>query len=593
MRLFGNSIFFRFFWSVLLIFLLLIPVALFLIFRDIEGFYKSQLIKHLESLTRSLSGQLTPLLTNKPTSPEAIDRFAKLYGRRLGIRITVIDPTGKVLGDSEEDPQKMENHAGRPEVRQAMKTGHGSSFRFSTTVEHTLLYYAIRLDDGGNPLGILRVSLFADQIRPVLNRLKHRMLITGSLIILLASLFALIYGRSFHSPIKSVAKALEKLASGNFSVRLPSDMPGEVSIIARHVNETAQRLEALFRELAAEREGLKSIVESLNVGIMVIELEGRILMVNKSFHRTGLVQNGDCEGKYYWECFREGRINEFILEVRQKLVEATREISSQGRTYLVTVTPIPRRNKIIIAFHDISKLKETERIKRDLVANISHEIKTPLTAIRGYVETLLEEEQDDMKRKHLSVVYRHVNRLSRIAEDLITLHALDMKEPFQEVPVNLGELVNRVTELYIAQAQKKGLTLSVNVASELQIMADPLKMEELLINLIDNAVRYTREGEVKISVCEADDGEAVISISDTGIGIPAEHIPRIFERFYVVDKSRSRESGGTGLGLAIVKHIVERLGGTISVESKPGKGSTFTVRLPASGYIAKSERVYI
>ncbi|SFN05443.1 ATP-binding protein [Thermodesulforhabdus norvegica] len=585
MPFWDKSVFFRFFISIVLLIVLLTFLTLALIFRDVESFYRSQLINHLNGLAISLSDQLLPLL--KDGSTDSIDRFAKLNGSRLGVRITVIDPSGRVLGDTEEDPQKMENHANRPEIRLALTQGTGSSFRFSTTVEHTLLYHALRIDDGSKPVGIVRVSLFADKIRPVLNKLKGRMAVTGILVILLAAVLAFLHAGSLYKPIRLIGRALEELSSGNFNTRLPSSITGEMGAIARHINETARGLEKLFKELKEEREELRSLVESLNVGLVVIDVEGRILMMNKGFMTTGLAQNGSCEGKYYWECFREGRVNEFIREFRQKPQSSFREIHLQGRVYLVTGTHIRSRRKILLTFQDISALKETERIKKDLVANISHEIKTPLTAIKGYVETLLEDERDKTKKRYLSVIYRHVNRLSDIAEGLITLHELDVEQPFQEVPVNLRDVVRRVVELYRRQAEEKGLSLRASVHSDVEIITDPLKLEELLINLVDNAIRYTREGEVKISVCETEDDAVTLSVSDTGIGIAAEHIPRIFERFYVVDRSRSRETGGTGLGLSIVKHIVERLGGTISVESTPGVGSTFIVKLPGRRKIVR------
>lgn len=590
MPLVARTIFLRFFWGMFIIFLLLFSTALAFIFHQIQGFYRLHLIGHLNALALSLSDQIAPLLKDLPDSYDLIDQFAKLHGPRLGVRITVIDVTGRVLGDSEENPRLMENHANRPEVRQALVEGQGSSFRFSTTVERTLLYYAVKVNDGDNTLGVLRISLFADQIQPVLKSLKGRMIKTGIAVILIAAILAFIYGKYLYRPIGLIGQALEELASGNFTVRLPSNLTGEMGTIARSINETARRLKTLFGELERERKELKSIVESLGVGVLVMDPEGRILMMNESLRATGLPACDACDGMYYWECFRAGEVNEFIKEAKKKVEVHTKELSFYGKSYVVTATPLSKGEKILITFQDISTVKETERIKRDLVSNVSHEIKTPLTAIRGYVETLLEEEEDETKKHHLSVINRHVNRLSKLAENLITLHELEVNRPLEEVPVKIGAIIHRVVELYRAQAEKKGLSLEVYVLQDMEIMVDPLKLEELLINLLDNAVRYTKEGRVKISFYEGENQEAIISVSDTGIGIPPEHIPRIFERFYVVDKSRSRETGGTGLGLSIVKHIVERLGGTISVESTPAKGSTFTVRLPGWRIIKRSPK---
>lgn len=579
----GRSIFLQFFLSAVVVVVLHTSVMLVLLFREVKNFYESQLDHHLHTVVIAISDNVKLLLRESQVQNIRIDEFAKIYGSKLGMRITIVDPTGRVLGDTEEDPKRMENHGNRPEIRQALLEGSGSYIRFSTTLEHFLLYHALRIDGENGPLGVIRVSFFVDQIRYFLNSLKWRMVSIAGILMLGAGILAFLLSKAFYRPLKTICEALQDLAEGNFSTRVPYNLSGELGVLARHVNDTARRLEALFYELTVEKEELQSVVEGLQAGLVVLDMEGKILMTNTSFRSMALTGTEQLEGTYYWECFREAHMNTFFQQLRQHPSNSLREISVGKKMYLVSVTYVQKREKLIVIFHDITPVKETERVKRHLVANVSHELKTPLTAINGYVETLLEEEHDQTKRRYLNVVKRHVERLSNIAHDLITLNELETEKSLQLSYVDLEGIIHNVIGLFASRAKERGLTINMEVDPEAKtIKADHYKLEQLLINLIDNAVKYTNEGEISIHVESLNEREIGIIVSDTGIGIPSEHLPRIFERFYVVDKSRSRQTGGTGLGLAIVKHIVELHGGKIFVESRPSKGTKFIVILPSN-----------
>ena len=509
---------------------------------------------------------------------ERIDKACKGYGKRLGIRITVIARDGTVLGDSIKDPHRMENHITRPEIKAAIKRGEGSSLRYSTTLDRYLIYNAIRITNGNDIIGFLRVSIFLNEINKEVGRLRNEIAKIIVIILLFSCLLSLALSKTLTMPIEDMIGKVERIAKGDFGVRITRLRRGELGELGRNINEMAERLDSLFKEVGREKQVFKEIIDSIPVCICVIALDGRIIMANTAL--KGLIKGQDIEGKPYWQFFKEPRFNLFIQEFEKEPKDMQQEVIIEGRVFLCSIRFIKDQERAVISLYDISHLKDTERMKKDLVVNVSHELKTPTTTINGYIKTLLEMESDEEKRRFLQIIDRNVERLLNIVNDLLFLSELETAQGLNMEDVDLKGTIRDIYPMFSQKIEQKGLSFSVQIEESARfIKADRFRLEQALINIIDNAVKYTEKGKIMIKAYI--EGEEVnIDISDTGPGIPEEHLPRIFERFYVVDKSRSRKTGGTGLGLSIAKHIIEMHKGRITVSSVPKKGTTFHISLP-------------
>jgi len=335
----------------------------------------------------------------------------------------------------------------------------------------------------------------------------------------------------------------------------------------------------MFSELGQQKEELKSIIDSLQEGLLVLGKQGKVIRTNESFRR--IVGNQAPEGKFYWEIMRNAQLAELLKRADTERRNFMEELTLGGRIFMCSVTPLKGGEEIVSIFHDMTEMKDIEKIKKDFVINVSHELRTPLTAIKGYAETLRKEVDTGPAKKYLEIVERNTNRLINIVNDLLLLSSLEEKPTLELEEIELSGFLGNVIKIFDQKLKDKRLPLAVDVKENIPtIKADAFKLEQMLVNLLDNAIKYTDHGEIAISA-SVRENRVQIQVRDTGIGIPKENIPRVFERFYVVDKSRSRKSGGTGLGLSIVKHIVLLHKGTINIESTLGGGTSVTVTLPA------------
>jgi two-component system phosphate regulon sensor histidine kinase PhoR len=341
----------------------------------------------------------------------------------------------------------------------------------------------------------------------------------------------------------------------------------------------SEEIKTLFAELSLKKEELNSILASIEEGLLTIDKNDKVLLCNESLKK--IIDCDLVEGKFYWEVVREPKFGELIKKVQAEKKNLSEEIVLNGKVYLCSAIFLSSRDEIVVTFYDLTKIKNVEKIKKDFILNISHELRTPLTAIKGFVETL-EEECDKKSRNYLRIIKRHTDRLIHIVKDLLLLSELEAKEVKLETEkVNIKKLIENILKIFDQNIKEKKLDIALKTKNKLPpISGDSFRLEQLFINIIDNAVKYTEKGKITISL-EKKDKNVLIKIQDTGIGVAKEHLSRIFERFYVVDKSRSRKLGGTGLGLSIVKHIALLHNGEVNVQSTPGKGTTFTVVLPA------------
>ena len=570
-----RSIFLKIILSFIAIILLLaLPLSLFSS-RTIEKHLTAVLKRDMEKIVRTI----LPLAADLGDTP-LLDKEIDSMGEAIRTRITIIGRDGRVWADSTNDPETLENHKNRIEIRQALLKGTGYSVRYSDTEEKKMLYVALPFPAGAlgeEARGVVRASLYLEDIT-LLNRALFRSLIRLlAILIALALLLAFFLSRSLSAPVRAIAAASMDVSRGRFDAKVHLKNHDELKTLADNFNVMTEKLSALFRQAREDKEKITNIIESLSEALFVIDAQGIITLCNSSFLR--LTGASRAAGRSLHEVIVWPELISLIETSRQDRKTRTEEITLEKKSWLASMSPISSGGGIIL-LHDISLIRKTEKMKKDLVANVSHELRTPLTAIKGFADTLLESAQDSEK-KYLEIIAAHTDRLISIVGDLSELARLEEKREPAFEPVNLSEVVEDVTLLFEKKAREKSLRLFKELPHEpLVITGDRLKLEQLLINLMENALRYTDTGH--ITVAAGHDGPRIfLTVSDTGIGIPRGKQERIFERFYVVDKSRSRRTGGTGLGLSIVKHIALIHGAEINVRSEEKTGSSFTILFPS------------
>ena len=536
------------------------------------------LTRGLESTARASLVSAAPLI-NRGRSGE-LGGLAAAVGKEGGVRLTVIDQNGVVLADSEQDPAKMENHSNRPEVITAMTGRVGVSSRFSGTLRRWLIYVAVPVKQaGGQVTAVVRASTDVGELEALTHQELGSIVLFSALLLGACLLSALLFSRTITSPLRDLAQVVGRFAAGDFGARLHLRRGDEVKALADSINGMGERVESLFQEGARRMQELDGIFSSVQQGIVVLDSGGRIVRRNKGFEK--LADSLPVEGRTLWEVVRAPRLTELVQEARLTGQRQSEEVEVGDRSVLCTVERMGEREELIVVLNDTTDLRRLQTMKRDFVVNASHELRTPLTSIVGSLEMLEGALHGDSQR-WVEAIRRNAERMTAIVQDLLMLSGLEARgsEP-TPAPLDLERLIRDVTGMFAHRAEKQNIALVLAIPSPLpRLTADGYLLEQVLVNLNDNALKYTEKGEVRV-LCVPDGNDRVrIEIADTGIGIPEESLPRIFERFYVVDKSRSRKLGGTGLGLAIVKHIVQSHAGTIDVESTLGRGTCFTVRFP-------------
>ena len=574
-----NSFFVKIFAGYLLVVIVILAITFPLTFRAIRHHHIDTSTDNLKNLCLTLKLKISPLLENNQI--KKLDTLIKELGKQINTRLTIITPEGAVLADSEKNPALMESHKNRIEIIQAIKSGVGTSLRYSASVKEEMLYVAVPIEKNGNVHGVIRASLFLNEINILLNNLKMNIIMIAVIIVVILLIGAFLFSRSVSKPLRELAIASSKVAKGDFNTKVSLKSNNEIKALADSFNYMTEQISTLFTQLSYQKEELNSIISSINEGLCVIDKNGAISISNESFRKT--VRNDSVKGKLYWEVIRKTRFDELMKRVRNDQKSIVDEIEFNNQIFLCSATLCSNKEDIVATLYDITTIKNLEKTKKDFVSNVSHELRTPLTAIKGFVETLQETNSDDKNKHYLNIISRHTDRVIRIVNDLLLLSKLEGAPVNLELEkVNLKNLIENILKIFEQSLKEKKLALKFNASNSLPIInADPFKLEQVFINLIDNAIKYTERGEISISLNSYNE-TVTIEIQDTGICIPQEHLSRIFERFYVVDSSRSRKLGGTGLGLSIVKHIVLLHNGKIDVKNIPGVGTNFIVSLPVS-----------
>lgn len=558
----------------------------------IRPFYREQMRDQLEAEARLVADRLEPMLRDGRPAEE-IDAVVKHLGRVSGARLTLILPRGKVVADSEEDPARMDDHATRPEIAAAMRDMQPRmSTRTSDTLRTELMYVAVPLASEGRLLAVVRAAVPATRLDEGLRSLQRSLAATAMFVAVLMLAASGWIARRVSRPLGVLAAGAERFARGDLDHRLEVAGPLEVRVLAEKMETMAAQLRQRFDLISRQRNQQEAMLRGMVEGVLALDPEGRVLELNAAAATMLGIDPETARGRLIHETVRKPDLLDFIENVVQAGGPIAGDITlhvPEDRHFHVHGASLfdAQRDRIgtLVVLHDVTRLRRLETIRRDFVANVSHELRTPITSIKGYAETLLDGALDDRAdaERFVATILKQADRLIAIISDIFALSRIEdeaEKKGIERRPSAIREAIESAVRICQPQAEEKSIAFEIDVEEPLVAEINPPLVEQAVVNLLDNAVKYSPAGAKVRIVGRREDRYAVIRVIDQGCGIEAKHLPRLFERFYRVDKSRSRELGGTGLGLAIVKHIVAAHDGTVTVESRPGQGSTFSVYLP-------------
>lgn len=586
----------RIFWRVYFFFSLAAAITLILSVivsgRIFERFILEQTTSELKDSLIALERVLR--IEESYERAETIAETIRDFGMRLGIRFTVVSPDGTILADSMEDPSRMANHGDRPEIRDAFGGIVGVASRYSPTLKSEQLYVAIRVQTNNETRFVLRASRTLASLEETMRPFVSDLLFAAILILAGILGASAVVARSFSAPIVSLQREAERVAGGDLLRRLPESDIEEFSRLAHSLNTMAEARERQITELTVQKNELEAILASLDEALVLVDNREQVLRINAAAGKLFHTDPAEAAGKPLVGVLVNKALYEFARQVITTGTATEREIDlydSEGNLLYARGVPVTGCSLdclcILLVFSDITHLKKLENIRKEFVANVSHELRTPITSIKGYIETLRDGAINDpvAARNFLDIIARQSDRLGAIIEDLLALSKIERDAEHGEIVKTLSPIkpiLVAATQPFAERAAKRNITIEILCDETLSVPINAPLIEQAVGNLLDNAVKYSNENG-RITVEARSDGtKVVINVTDTGIGIAAEHLSRLFERFYRVDKARSRAAGGTGLGLAIVKHIVLAHGGAVSVKSEMGKGSTFSLHLPLS-----------
>lgn len=507
-------------------------------------------------------------------------------------RVTVIDREGHVLADSEDDPAVMENHADRPEVMQVIKEGKesGISTRFSRTLGYSMMYAAIPIKIDSNVEGVVRVALSLENIENAIRHIRFTLTLVLFAALLLTALIGIRIAKGIAKPVEEMISVSEKLKDKDYSARVGMRPKGELGQLANAINVLAASLKSQLDKIQENEQQLSGVLRNMTSGVLLVDKSGKILLANRAI---GCMLDSDpasFTGKQHVEVVKNAGLSKLIDQCLNEQTEIRNEIEfyfPEERILDAHLAPYVGEGGelrgIVAVLHDITDISRLEKMRSEFIANVSHELKTPITSVKGFTETLLDGAMEDKEALHyfLDIIHKESERLHRLINDILHLSKIEQHMiPLEIENVNLAEVVDRVADTVRKDVENKGLQLILPENRDILIEGQKDRIQQIILNLVSNAIAYTPAGgKITVSFLEKE-ANIEISVKDTGIGIAKKDFPRLFERFYRVDKGRSRNSGGTGLGLAIVKHLVESHDGKINVDSEEGEGTEFTVILP-------------
>lgn len=576
--------------SYLLLTLLVLLGVSWVILSGLRDFHYQQSNVDLRARTRLIAEQLGSAVGNE-LRQDWLAQMATKLGESSGTRITVILADGRVVADSDENPRVMDNHGQRPEVLEAFAGREGVSIRFSRTLGQTLMYAAQPVYQSGNLVGCVRTALPLSAINRTFQAIYWKLLGGGLLISLLAAPVCWYLSRRISRPLEQMTEGAQRFAEGDFAVTLEETGSEESSRLAAAMNRMATKLSDLIAQEIGQRSEIEAILGCMVEGLIAVDNEERVIRVNRAAEEMFNISISRPAGRSIQEVIRQLELQQFVRRAIDHEAPLEEELTLPGpqqRNLHIQAAPLTGGGKdrigVLIVLHDLTRMRQLESVRRDFVANVSHELKTPITAIRGAVETLIDEKGNEPTcNDFLQIIFKQNNRLNALVEDLLDLSRIEQGVIGDSWEFQHGTLLPIVESARTAcenLLSESRIELQIDCSRELKTRINPQLLEQAIINLLTNAIKYSdQQGQIEIEVAELSE-QIAIRVRDYGCGIEAEHLPRLFERFYRVDLARSRNQGGTGLGLAIVKHVAQAHRGEVQVESTPGQGSTFTILLP-------------
>ncbi|HFJ9985149.1 TPA: two-component system histidine kinase PnpS [Listeria monocytogenes] len=574
---------------------------LFFVVMVIVGVFSGELMKstYLNMKENQLEDDAKILLQTTNMENLDLDKDAATIqksldplGEDIDARITVIDSKGDVVADTKKDPEKLDNHMNRPEVTDILKKGEsvGISIRESDSLGYSMLYVAVPIKHQGKTDGVLRISISLESVDAAVAKLWGNLaLIFGIALVIIAAISVFI-ARKITRPVREIIEVSTDLANHKYDSRIHGKISGELQDLSISVNTLAESLETQMFEIKQNEQRLNAIVQNLVSGVMLINVDKQVIMTNRTMYQ--ILGETEITGKPFYEVIKSFALSQLIeATFETKTIQQKEIILYFPREMILdaSVSPILGENGeitgIILLLHDITQIRHLENVRSEFVTNVSHELKTPVTALKGFAETLLDGAMYDevLLKKFLTIIKEESDRLHRLIMDILALSRIEQNPVAENVElVDVDEVIEQSARTIFEMATEKNIRVTIpeKTSASVMIETDRDKLQQIVINLLSNAINYTPvDGKVEVKLIEQE-AEVIIEVTDNGIGIPAKDIDRVFERFYRVDKARSRHSGGTGLGLSIVKHLVENCGGRIEVESQEEVGSTFRVTLP-------------
>ena len=587
----------RIFWQLFPSYLLITFTALLTVggyaSNSLREFYYDRTAEDLKARAWMIERQVAR--KNFSFNPSSLNSLSRDLGIKTNTRITIIDLSGQVLGDSDEEPSRMNNHADRPEFITALQGETGMAVRFSNTLEEQMMYLAVPIIREDKLSGVARISIPITFIEQALRTIEFKIGGVGLAVALLAAGISLMVSRRISHPLEQMKHSAESIARGDWKKPLSVNSDSvEISALSNALNQMALQLEDRIKTITNQSNESEAVLSSMVEGVLAVDAAENIIRLNKAAGKLLEIKPDSAEGRPIHEVVRNSLLREFIERTLSGIenVETDLTIGNQNEIFLQAHGAVLKDMQeksigAVIVLNDVTRLRRLETVRKDFVANVSHELKTPITLIKGFVETLQQgalEKREEAER-FLDIMSKQVERLNAIIEDLLSLSRLEQDSGKSAISMEKTKVL-QILESAIRDCEskllEKKISIQLNCSNELEVFANSPLLNQAVLNLVDNALKYSEQGE-KITVEAFVTGtEIVIEVQDWGCGIGSEHLPRLFERFYRIDQARSRQMGGTGLGLAIVKHIVQEHGGSVSVNSTLGKGSRFSIHLPIS-----------
>ena len=577
-----RNLFYKIFFS----YLVIICLSFFILNLFIQDEIKKILTDKIEVELLSYA-QLIDL-----SSPKKISDQLKQIAKISNSRVTLIDARGKVFADSEKEIALLDNHLNRPEVQEARLRGKGNSIRFSSSIGVDMLYVAVTIKEESKIKGYVRLARPLHDVRSMIEKVYQSIFLAILILAIISLVIALFFSYRLAAPVRAMEKFTERLRQGEPTGTIILKTADETKKLADNINYLVDELKSKIKLANEEKSKLMTAFTSMTEGILIINAQSIIEFVSPVLNNMLAVQYGDVNGKTLMEAFRSIDLQKTFLEFKETRVNVSSEITLgniEPAILNVSISAVqghPEEEKTMIVFHDVTRLKKLEKIRIDFVANVTHEIRTPLTAIIGYLETIKAGAIDNINetKKFIDIILKQAERLNRLVEDLLTISKIELNETrFNFENMFLSDAVTNVISIVEKKATSKKITIENDMPEKLRpVRADRDRLTQILVNILDNAIKFTPESGKVIIAADETDAYAVVSIIDTGIGVPQDEIQRLGERFYRVDKTRSRDLGGTGLGLSIVKHLMIAHGGKMEIESQLGRGTKVSLFFPVA-----------